>query len=107
MANQRKPILPACRQGCWQTLLAISLVASWTPLLKSEPEQVKDPRERARQVLTQAIEAMGGDRYLGVKTEYVRMEDVGLTGNGHMMMLEENSAEIAEYIGGWLENNLD
>ena len=43
----------------------------------------------------------------GVQTEYVRMEDVGLTGNGHMMMLEENSAEIAEYIGGWLENNLD
>ena len=75
MANQRKPILPACRRGCWQTLLTIFLVASWTPLLKSEPEEVKDPRERARQVLTQTIEAMGGDRYLGVKTEYVKGRD--------------------------------
>ena len=38
----------------------------------------------------------------GVKTEYVEMEKVGLPGNGHMMMLEKNSADIAKYIGGWL-----
>jgi pimeloyl-ACP methyl ester carboxylesterase len=38
----------------------------------------------------------------GVKTEYVEMETVGLAGNGHMMMLERNSADIAKYIGGWL-----
>ena len=42
----------------------------------------------------------------GVQTEYVRMEDVGLPGNGHMMMLELNSKEIAEYIHGWLEENI-
>jgi pimeloyl-ACP methyl ester carboxylesterase len=38
----------------------------------------------------------------GVKTEYVEIEKVGLTGNGHMMMLEKNSAEIAKYMGSWL-----
>ena len=38
----------------------------------------------------------------GVKTEYVEMERVGLTGNGHMMMLEKNSADIAKYMGTWL-----
>jgi len=42
----------------------------------------------------------------GVSTEYVRMEDVGLAGNGHMMMLELNSKEIAEYIHGWLDENV-
>ena len=42
----------------------------------------------------------------GVETEYVRMEDVGLPGNGHMMMLELNSKEIAQYIHGWLEKNI-
>ena len=42
----------------------------------------------------------------GVETEYVRMEDVGLPGNGHMMMLELNSKEIAQYIHGWLEENV-
>ena len=41
----------------------------------------------------------------GVKTEYVEMEKVGLPGNGHMMMLEKNSADIAKYIGGWLSKN--
>jgi len=38
----------------------------------------------------------------GVKTEYVELETVGLTGNGHMMMLEKNSAGIARYMGKWL-----
>ena len=38
----------------------------------------------------------------GVKTEYVEMEKAGMSGNGHMMMLEKNSADIAKYIGGWL-----
>ena len=75
MANQRKPILPPWGKRCWQTLLSVFLVASGTQLLKSETEEVKDPRERAQQVLTQAIEAMGGDRYLGVKTEHVKGRD--------------------------------
>jgi pimeloyl-ACP methyl ester carboxylesterase len=42
----------------------------------------------------------------GVKTEYVEMETVGLPGNGHMMMLEKNSADIAKYIGSWLSRTL-
>jgi pimeloyl-ACP methyl ester carboxylesterase len=41
----------------------------------------------------------------GVKTEYVEMETVGLSGNGHMMMLEENSADIAKYLGSWFARN--
>jgi hypothetical protein len=42
----------------------------------------------------------------GVKTEYVELEKVGLTGNGHMMMLEKNSAEIARYMGSWLAKTM-
>ena len=38
----------------------------------------------------------------GVKTEYVEMEKAGLTGNGHAMMLEKNSGEIARYMGASL-----
>ena len=41
----------------------------------------------------------------GVKTEYVEMESAGLRGNGHMMMLEKNSADIAKFMGGWLSKN--
>jgi len=41
----------------------------------------------------------------GVKTEYVRLEDVGLRGNGHQMMSEKNSAGIAKYFMKWLDKN--
>jgi pimeloyl-ACP methyl ester carboxylesterase len=42
----------------------------------------------------------------GVKTQFVRLEDVGIHGNGHEMMLEKNSDEIAKFIGGWLDKNV-
>lgn len=41
----------------------------------------------------------------GVKTEYENLEDVGLPGNGHQMMSEKNSAEIAKYFMKWLDKN--
>jgi len=41
----------------------------------------------------------------GVKTQYVEEETAGLSGNGHMMMLEKNSADLAKYIGNWLSQN--
>jgi hypothetical protein len=34
--------------------------------------------------------------------DVVWLADRGITGNGHMMMLEDNSAEIAGMIGGWI-----
>jgi pimeloyl-ACP methyl ester carboxylesterase len=44
-------------------------------------------------------------RYLmqaGVKVDFVRLEDRGLRGNGHMVMLEQNSLEIAALVDAWL-----
>jgi pimeloyl-ACP methyl ester carboxylesterase len=44
-------------------------------------------------------------RYLaqaGVKNQFVRLPDVGIKGNGHMMMLEKNNLEIAKYLDGWI-----
>jgi pimeloyl-ACP methyl ester carboxylesterase len=42
----------------------------------------------------------------GVKATYVRLEDVGLPGNGHQMMSEKNSAGIAKYFMTWLDKNV-
>jgi pimeloyl-ACP methyl ester carboxylesterase len=42
----------------------------------------------------------------GVKTTYVNLEDVGLPGNGHIMMAEKNSAAIAKYLQSWIEKNV-
>ena len=42
----------------------------------------------------------------GVHTQFVRMEDVGLKGNGHEMMLEKNSDDIAKFMSTWLDKNV-
>jgi pimeloyl-ACP methyl ester carboxylesterase len=42
----------------------------------------------------------------GVKTDFVRLEDVGISGNGHMMMLERNSDDIIRFVHTWMEKNL-
>jgi pimeloyl-ACP methyl ester carboxylesterase len=42
----------------------------------------------------------------GVRTDFVRLEDHGMSGNGHMMMLERNSDEIVRFIDGWIQKNL-
>lgn len=38
----------------------------------------------------------------GVPHDFVRLEQVGIHGNGHMMMLEKNNTEIAAWIHNWL-----
>jgi len=44
-------------------------------------------------------------RQAGVEHDFVRLEDVGIRGNGHFMMLEKNNLEIARYLQEWLETN--
>jgi pimeloyl-ACP methyl ester carboxylesterase len=38
----------------------------------------------------------------GVRNDFVRLPDIGIRGNGHMMMLEKNSDDIAAVIEKWL-----
>lgn len=38
----------------------------------------------------------------GVRTDFVRLADWGLHGNGHMIMLERNNTEIGDRLGRWL-----
>jgi pimeloyl-ACP methyl ester carboxylesterase len=42
----------------------------------------------------------------GVKADFVRLEDVGIKGNGHMVMIEKNNLDIAAMINGWLDKNI-
>ena len=42
----------------------------------------------------------------GVANTFVRLEDVGLRGNGHMLMIEKNNLEIADFIAQWVEKNV-
>lgn len=40
------------------------------------------------------------------KTTFVRLADVGVKGNGHMLMLEKNNMEIAAVAQKWLRENV-
>ncbi len=42
----------------------------------------------------------------GVSNTYVRLPDVGIMGNGHMMMLEKNNLEIAQFLIKWIGLNI-
>jgi hypothetical protein len=37
---------------------------------------------------------------------FVKLADVGIRGNGHMMMMEKNSDVIAQFIVDWLDKAL-
>jgi pimeloyl-ACP methyl ester carboxylesterase len=39
----------------------------------------------------------------GVKTTFIRLDEVGIRGNGHMMMLEKNNMAIAAVMANWVE----
>jgi pimeloyl-ACP methyl ester carboxylesterase len=43
----------------------------------------------------------------GAKTEFVRLEDVGIRGNMHEMFLDRNSDEVIKFIDGWLRKNIN
>jgi pimeloyl-ACP methyl ester carboxylesterase len=42
----------------------------------------------------------------GVPNTFIRLADIGIRGNGHMMMLEKNSDDIAAVIEKWLKKTL-
>src|SRR5579871_1569570 len=39
----------------------------------------------------------------GVRLTWIKLEDIGIHGNGHMMMLEKNNQQIAAVMAAWLE----
>jgi pimeloyl-ACP methyl ester carboxylesterase len=45
-------------------------------------------------------------RDAGVENTHIRLEDHGITGNGHMMMYEKNSEEIASLVADWMDKNV-
>ncbi len=42
----------------------------------------------------------------GVRTDFIRLEDAGIRGNSHMMMLEKNSDDIIRVIVTWRQKNV-
>jgi pimeloyl-ACP methyl ester carboxylesterase len=45
-------------------------------------------------------------RQAGVKVDFIRLEDLGIYGNGHMQMMEKNHLRIAEVLHKWITENV-
>ncbi len=43
----------------------------------------------------------------GAQTDFFRLEEVGISGNGHMMQLELNSDDIIEFIHEWIREKVE
>jgi hypothetical protein len=41
-----------------------------------------------------------------VQHDFIRLEDVGLHGNGHFLMHEKNNLEVAAVIADWLNKRI-
>lgn len=84
--------------------------------LQTEPAR-QLPRLRGIPILSVAGQASFGAsrehslrKYLaqaGVASTFVRLEDAGITGNGHLMMIELNSREIAAFLDDWITENVE
>ena len=42
----------------------------------------------------------------GVPVDFIKLQDIGIRGNGHFVMLEKNNLEIAKAIADWLDKRV-
>jgi len=42
----------------------------------------------------------------GVRTEYIRLQDKDIHGNGHMVMIEKNNLDVARVVNDWVVKNV-
>ncbi|WP_210184737.1 alpha/beta fold hydrolase [Bradyrhizobium sp. LMTR 3] len=59
------------------------------------------PRYEARKAVVERIKKRGGD-----KATLVRLPDVGMKGNSHMMMQDRNNLQVADFVLDWIANNV-
>jgi len=59
------------------------------------------PRYEGRKAVVERITKQGGG-----KATIVRLHDVGMKGNSHMMMQDRNNLQVADFVLGWITNNV-
>ncbi|MCC2098017.1 MAG: alpha/beta fold hydrolase [Hyphomicrobiales bacterium] len=42
----------------------------------------------------------------GAPVEFIRLQDRGIRGNGHMVMLEKNNLQVADFLLSWIDKNI-
>lgn len=59
------------------------------------------PRYEGRKAVVERIIKRGG------KAALVRLPDVGMKGNSHMMMQDRNNLQVADFLLGWIRDNVE
>lgn len=59
------------------------------------------PRRKACKAFVQAANKAGG------KVELVNLPDIGIKGNSHMLMMDKNSLQVADWLTSWLKRNVE
>jgi pimeloyl-ACP methyl ester carboxylesterase len=59
------------------------------------------PRYQARKAVVERINRLEGGR-----ATLVRLQDVGIKGNSHMMMQDRNNLEVADFILAWIADQV-
>jgi len=99
------PVQEATAQGptlvrCWRQSEPAHTLSNLrgipTAIVTAEASSPSTRDHCTSQFLTQA----------GVENTHIRLSDVGVHGNGHMMMLEKNSDDIAAVVNQWLKANV-
>jgi len=42
-----------------------------------------------------------------VSYDWIRLQDIGIHGNGHFMFIEKNSNEVAGVVLNWIESHVE
>ncbi len=95
-ANTDGPDMVACWMQAGEPRMLVNLVAVPTVVVTGEASYHAASDHCTVSYLRQA----------GVKADFIRLEEVGLRGNGHMFMLEKNSLEIAAVVNQWLASKI-
>jgi len=97
----REPAAPGKLVRCWVQ----ATPARQLPNLKRMPHLLVVGEASAASTTNHCV-----SRYLtqaGVENTWVNLGEVGIHGNGHMMMLEKNNLEIAAFLATWLKNTVE
>ena len=45
-------------------------------------------------------------RQAGASVDFIRLQERGIRGNGHMVMLEKNNLEVADFLHQWMVSKI-
>jgi pimeloyl-ACP methyl ester carboxylesterase len=102
-----KAVVSVEPRTCELTDEQVSSVFAHVPLLTVFGDLFDDPSVgNWGPIMEQCIETVGRIEAAGGRAENLYLPDAGFVGNSHMLMMDRNNLEIADWILEWLDENV-